>query len=88
MFEEKREAVMAIEPALLFGAAFRSVLVSLILPQRGQTNTCTIACSAATRADLDHSIGMLKASQIGEAKCSIDCLSLSAERHHCSAATN
>jgi hypothetical protein len=60
--------------------AFIGVLISLILPQRGQTNTCAIACSAATSVDLDQAIGMLQASQIGEDKCSIDCLNLSMER--------
>jgi hypothetical protein len=60
--------------------AFTGVLVSPMLPQREQTNMCEMACSVATRADLDHAIGMLQASQIGEAKCSIDCLSLSMER--------
>jgi hypothetical protein len=42
-------------------------------------NTCRIACSSATRADLDQSIGRLQAPQIGADKCSIDCLSLSME---------
>jgi hypothetical protein len=52
--------------------AFIGVLVSTTPPQRGQMNTCTIACSSATRADLDQAISTLQESQIGAASCSID----------------
>jgi hypothetical protein len=45
--------------------ALIGVLVSSISLQRGQMNTCRIAFSAATRADLDQAISTLQESQIG-----------------------
>jgi hypothetical protein len=60
--------------------AFTGVLVSTMSPQRGQTNTCEMACSAGMRADLDQVISRPQASQTGPANCSIDRLSVSIER--------
>jgi hypothetical protein len=60
-----------------FLEAFTGVLVSPIASQRGQTNTCRIAFSAATRDDLDQAISMVQELQIGAATCSIDRLSIS-----------
>ena len=68
----------ALEPYSL--EAFISVLVSPILPQRGQMNTWTTTFSVATRAERDQAISRLQASQIGADNCSIECLSISMER--------
>jgi hypothetical protein len=48
-----------------YSLAFMGVLVSVIFWQRGQTNRCRIACSAAMSADLDQAISILQALQIG-----------------------
>jgi hypothetical protein len=60
-----------------YSLAIQGVFVSTILLQRGQRNTCSMACCSLTRNDRDHAISILQAAQIGEAKFSIDRLNRS-----------
>jgi hypothetical protein len=60
-----------------YSLALIGLLVSVIPAQRGQANTCRIACSEATRADRDHTISMLQDWQIGADSFAIERLSIS-----------
>jgi hypothetical protein len=61
----------------LYSAAFTGVLVSPMLWHLGHMNICEIACSAATRVDLDQAISTLQVPHIGTACRSIGLLSTS-----------